>query len=942
MTPERLRQIETVFHAARERPSSARDAFLADACLGDSALRRDVERLLLQPSPGLIDAPVSEVVAGLITPDPRLEPGSLLGHYRIDGLLGIGGMGEVYRARDTKLGRDVAIKILPRALTSDHDRLTRFEREARVLASLNHPHISGIYGIEDGEGVRALVLELVDGETLSERLQRGPLPIDEAVTIARQIADALTAAHQKGIVHRDLKPANVKISAAGVVKVLDFGLAKVSSLGASAADLSHSAAMAANGTRDGIILGTVAYMSPEQARGQVVDKRTDIWAFGCVLFEMLAGRAAFARETLTDTLAAIVNLEPDWTDLPGATPPSIRRLLGRCLEKDSARRLSEITEVRGELEPLAAARAPQSRPRLRVAALIALTVALIGGGAVLFSLTKAPTPVTSLRDYIQLTNFTDSAVSPSLSPDGRMVTFIRGGEAFLSRGQIHVKLLPNGESVQLTDDSRFKYSPVFTPDGSRITYSVVSPGHWDSWSVPVLGGQPSQFLPNASGLTWIADHQVLFSEVKNPGAGLHIGIVTATESRAGSRDIYLPPNEVSMAHYSYLSPDHQSMLVVEMNAAHAFNQPCRLVPFDGHTMGRQVGPQGTCTSAAWSPDGRWMYFGAAVGSGVHLWRQRFPDGVPEQVTFGPFEEEGVAVAPDGRSLVTSVGTRRSAVWIHDGTGERPLSSEGYALLPRFSSDGKRVFYLLVQEWELGRTWRPLSAELRSVDLASGKSESVLPGMPITDYDLSRDGKEVTYTATDKSGTPQIGLASLDRSSPPHLIAPGDSVSFGADGDLVFRSREDRTNVLARVKKNGSMPERIHEPILDKFAASPDGEWVLVHSIDSNVAVPTHGGTPKKICLSSCMGAWSADGRLFYVMFDRDTLSTAGKTLVISLPPGKSLPDLPVSGIESISAGATLPGARIVDNTSLVTGPDPSTFVFTKTDLQRNLFRIPLH
>ena len=259
-------------------------------------------------------------------------------------------MGEVYRAKDPKLGREVAIKVLPAALVSDPERVARFEREARVLASLSHPHIGAIYGFEHSGDVRGLVLELIEGPTLADRLKSGPLPVAEALNVARQIAEALDAAHEKGIVHRDLKPANIKITPAGVVKVLDFGLAKVDDDGA-APDLSQSPTMTVGGTREGVILGTAAYMSPEQARGKPVDKRADIWSFGCVLFEMLTGRVAFAGDTISDTIAAILEREPDWTALPDALPLAVtRRLLQRCLDKDPRQRLRDIGDARLELE----------------------------------------------------------------------------------------------------------------------------------------------------------------------------------------------------------------------------------------------------------------------------------------------------------------------------------------------------------------------------------------------------------------------------------------------------------------------------------------------------------------------------------------------------------------------------------------------------------------
>src|SRR5713101_5249492 len=288
-----------------------------------------------------------------------LTSGTKLGPYEIVAPLGAGGMGEVYRARDTKLGRDVALKLLPPLFTAIADRVARFEREARLLASLNHPHIGAIYGFEDAGNMPALVLELVEGETLGDRVRRGPLPLSEALAVAQQIADALDAAHRAGIIHRDLKPSNIKITPDGVVKVLDFGLAKVLAAEGSGPDLSKSPTLTADGTMVGAILGTAAYMSPEQARGQPVDKRTDIWAFGCVLFEMLTGSSAFARDTATDTIAAVVGAEPEWKWLPADTPASIRRLLTRCLQKDARRRLHDIADARIELEdPLDGGKGP--------------------------------------------------------------------------------------------------------------------------------------------------------------------------------------------------------------------------------------------------------------------------------------------------------------------------------------------------------------------------------------------------------------------------------------------------------------------------------------------------------------------------------------------------------------------------------------------------------
>ena len=291
----------------------------------------------------------------------QLAAGRRLGQYEIVALIGAGGMGEVYRARDTKLGRDVAIKVIASAASAGADQMARFEREARILAALNHPHIGAIYGLEDVDGIRALVLELVEGKTLAERLAEARPSMPAALTIARDIAAALEAAHEKGVIHRDLKPANIKITPDGAVKVLDFGLAKVFASDDPAADPSRLPGLTFE-DREGVIAGTAGYMSPEQARGAAVNKRADIWAFGCVVYEMLSGRPAFSGETRVDITAWIVERDPDWSALPADTPATVRRLLHRCLERDAARRLRDIGDARLEIdETLSASAAPLPR-----------------------------------------------------------------------------------------------------------------------------------------------------------------------------------------------------------------------------------------------------------------------------------------------------------------------------------------------------------------------------------------------------------------------------------------------------------------------------------------------------------------------------------------------------------------------------------------------------
>src|SRR5262245_51277117 len=348
---DRWTRLEHVYHGARELSGDSRGQFLDEQCGSDHDLRRQVEELLAQDAApdSFFNRPAVDVAAVWPTMPPALKlTGRRVGPYEVLDAIGSGGMGEVYRARDTKLQRDVALKVLPPPLRSDPDRLSRFAREARSLAALNHPNIAAIYGFEEADDVQALALELVEGPTLADRIGAGPLPLDEVLSIARQIVAALDAAHGQGIVHRDLKPANIKVRSDGMVKVLDFGLAKAVApdvLGSGDAVTSPTMTSPAL-TRMGVLLGTAAYMSPEQAKGRPVDTRTDVWAFGCVLYEMLTGKRAFAGEDVSDTLAVVLRGEPDWTALPTKLPSPIRTLLAGCLTKDRKACIADVSAVR--------------------------------------------------------------------------------------------------------------------------------------------------------------------------------------------------------------------------------------------------------------------------------------------------------------------------------------------------------------------------------------------------------------------------------------------------------------------------------------------------------------------------------------------------------------------------------------------------------------------
>ena len=472
-----LADVERICLAALEHSAGERAAFVLEACHGDEVLRQEVESLLAHASPAeqFLAQPALHADAALAGLS-GLSIGQSLGAYRIVAKLGAGGMGEVYRGRDTRLGRDVAIKILPVVFAADPERLARFEREARLLASLNHPHIAAIYGIETGpeetgHQVRALVMELVEGVALSDRIARGPVPVTEALAIAQQIADALAAAHEQGIIHRDLKPANIRLRADGTVKVLDFGLAKALPASSALAEI-VSASPTAHLSESGIILGTAAYMSPEQARGQLVDKRSDVWAFGCVLFEMLAGQKAFAGETATDTLAAIIEREPPWTALPSSVPASIRRLLQRCFEKDPKRRLRDIGDARPELEESESGAQPglpivpsPSRRGERLAWLSGLAlVTLIAAVAIAWALRSAPTLHETRFD---INTPQTRNLSMAIAPDGQTLAFVAASE---SGPRVWLRSMPSGSAQPVAGTEGAAWSPFWSPDSRFVGF----------------------------------------------------------------------------------------------------------------------------------------------------------------------------------------------------------------------------------------------------------------------------------------------------------------------------------------------------------------------------------------------------------------------------------------------------------------------------------------
>jgi DNA-binding winged helix-turn-helix (wHTH) protein/Tol biopolymer transport system component len=548
--------------------------------------------------------------------------------------------------------------------------------------------------------------------------------------------------------------------------------------------------------------------------------------------------------------------------------------------------------------------------------------------------------------FTQLTDFTDSAVAPALSPDGHMLAFIRGSGAFLSADQIYVRILPDGETRRLTDDSRLKYGPVFSPDGSRVAYTVLDPPGFATYVVPVLGGDSHLLLRNAAGLSWLDQNRLLFSEIRT---GIHLGVVSSSSTRSGLRDIYFPAHERGMAHYSYASPDHQRALVVEMDGNGDW-APCRLISLDDPSETRIVGPSGPCTSAGWSPDGSWMYFTAYIQGRSHLWRQHFPDGRPEQLTSGATEEEGIAVEKTGRSVITSVGTQQSALWIHENNIDTPLSSEGDVIAangaqPRFNQADTDLYYLMRHEPNYAL------AELWHTTVQSGKSDAVLPGISMLSFDVSSDGKQVVYAAANPSGKPQIWLATLDRSSAPKAVGieGGNWPHFGANGQILFQQTEGDTNYLERMSLDGSARSKVVAyPIIEIQAVSPGHRWVMAIVPNSPsaagpapVAIPVDGESPKRMCESFCVPSWSTDGRFLYLAIQSATRSSAGKTLAIPVGPDESLPNLPPTGIPVLAQASIVKGSQLVQRNDVIPGKDPSHYAYANATVHRNLYRISI-
>jgi Tol biopolymer transport system component len=892
---ERVREL---FQAAVEQPVATRDAFLSAECNGDEALRREVLSLLAahDAAGGFLETPAVRIEDHApAAPTWALQPGTRIGDFEVIAPLGAGGMGEVYRARDAQLGRDVAIKLLPPTFAADPQRLARFERESRILASLKHPNIAAIHSIEHIDGLRLLVLELVEGATLADRLKAGPLSVPDALGIARQLTDGLEAAHERGIVHRDLKPANVKLTPSGRVMLLDFGLAKerVHEDPDRPAPADASASSSA-----GLILGTCAYMSPEQARGQPVDKRADVWAFGCILFELLSGRRAFAGNTPSETIAAVLERQPDWGVLPDALPASVERLLRRCLEKDPQRRLHDIADARLEVEEglrpdlgsrsagssseLVAERLPRSgrRPGLAtVAAFAAVTAISAGAGWWARGAPPSESPgagPTRFTWTIPAGLHLDSA--PAVSPDGRHLAFTAVGDDGVARLYVRALNGLDARAIARTSGARHAF---WSPDSLTLGYFAGG----KMMKVAVDGGAPVEICPatNPRGGAWGRNGVIVFSPASIFSGLAQVSAdggkpepITLLDTEQGENSHRWPAFLPDGVHFVYFVRS----IVAERRGVY-LGRIDRPATTPGTPLFRS---ESEAVYAPLDDRGRGVLLSVAGGHiDVHPFDagRRIVTGDPSTLPLpagGSTPHHGANLSLSANMLMhvassTPYGQRLMSTTL---TGEAPRqhAERGIVSWPRVSPDGSRLVSQLVDA-------PSGSPDLWVQDLERGTrvritKEGSSGQLPV----WSPDGARLAYVA----GTfekPLLTIAAADGTGvistlrcPRFRCEPTD---WSRDGRWLLVNVLDAAGPAADVWRvstdtNGPQEAVLAESFAERDARfSPDGHLVAYVSLEigrPEISVRTVDGTPRREVVSVSGGnqpVWSRDGTaLFFV------------------------------------------------------------------------------
>ncbi len=823
--------------------------------------------------------------------------GRNIGGFTIVSLLGRGGMGEVYRAHDPRLDRDVAIKILPAEIAGNAERVARFEREARLLAALSHSHIGAIFGLVDDVGVRGLVLELVEGETLGDRIASGLTP-DEALKLAEQIADALDYAHERGIVHRDLKPENIKIRPEGEVKILDFGIAKMRS------DIEAGSAPGTTlslDTRDGVVLGTTAFMSPEQARGTAVDKRADIWAFGCVLYQMLTGRKAFNGATVSDTIAAVLEREPDWSALPVTTPPSIRRLLRRCLEKDLRRRVRDIGDARHDIADARArvldgtgahaVATPRSRSMFVPVLLTAIGLAALAATAWLVGNNRdAASPATPssprLSRTVRLTNTPAREFGPAISPDGKWVAYYSD-----ARGptDVWVTYVDSGATLNLTASLKMRL-PVRTnigglaisPDGASLAFygtHDATRNTYDTWVMPApLGGTPHKLLEGMQGVQWSPDGKQLAYIL--PGSSVGDTLMVAQADGSNAREI-LPAAGGRHVHWPTWSRDGQSLyFIYTYQPWNTEQSEIYRVPVAGGAPEAVVQSIRRAVYPVPLPGGDLLFSANPDSVDLGLWWQPGRGGPSTALTTGIGEYTEARVSSDGRRLVSMVLDQRQALVAINVSGPRPsihplTDGHGGDLDPAYDPTSDRIVFSSTRSGHRN-LWTAREDATDARPLTSGTASDHHPV-------FSPDGRRVAFVS-DRGGHWGIWLISADGGAP-KLLAPAtvfDSISWSSDGTRILFSTPSPggSTVLSTVSVADGRMETLStpsaatapswsyaadtiaylEPAMEKTpgTATPPVARILLRFVDRN-GRPLFPNLPAQPLFNGIV-AWAPDGK----------------------------------------------------------------------------------
>jgi eukaryotic-like serine/threonine-protein kinase len=889
VTPsERFRRVQELFDAVLKAPAEERHEFLNDKCGQDESLRREVESLLAEADDSSRLLPRR---AGASPRGPRaltLTLGSRFGHYEISGVIGAGGMGEVYRARDTRLRREVALKVLPENFANDPDRVARFHREAQLLASLNHPHIAAIYGLEESNGIIALALELVEGPTLAERIASGPVPLDEVLRVSTQIADALDTAHERGIVHRDLKPANVKITSEGVVKVLDFGLGKV--LSENSDILNGDTPLTA--TRKGMILGTAPYMAPEQARGVGLDKRADIWAFGVVLYEMLTGRRPFARETIAETLASVIKDQPDLSPLP----PGMAAIVGRCLSKEPRNRWGSMGDVQWALDAMipSPAAAPGLARRMRYLPWAAALVLAVTVACLWIWKPNASQPVMEF----EVTAPEGTTFGPvgwgqvAISPDGRRLAFIATGKD--GKRSVWLRSIGSGAATPLAGTENVGLVSVWSPDSRWVGFNAN--GKFQKIDV-IAGGAPQTICDcNAGAASWNSEGTVLFAVRDQPlhqvpaSGGKPVPVFGLDASRReiwhGAPD-FLPDGKRFL--YNTTAPERGAVLASLDGKTRRYLGAAREFPFR-----YAPNPKG----------GGWLLY---VTTGQLFARPFDPDkaqfyGEPVLLADGVVALHGFSTSMNGLLAFrhARINLSRLAWFDRDGTQSGTSGEPGDLKYPRISPDQRTAAFVRT---DAGNT------DIWLLDMAENKPTRFTSDPGLDDYPVwSRDSSRITYLSmrgnerllverpVNSTGSETVLLKTAGTASESSGLLFISKLPTGRspDGRWVVASEWfAASSVIWLISRRGNgAPIRFTEGA--DGSISPDGHWLLYATggplgrsafassrpevfVEALPTDPSHpGGADRKWQISIAGGVnpiWRGDGKeIFYLGLDGKMMS----------------------------------------------------------------------